>query len=268
MKKIEYVIKGETYGNVVLTITNQTHRYTEFSDGRLFFKSSNGIILQSLSYPDFNNSTLYVRGTDVNYDTVDVIIPSNKISEVLFALEEYNTTFSNNSNEDNKEQLQALKECIDHWERMYKYAARKASGGGYNPCIMREELKETASSDFCSLCTLNKGKCHLCILYLNGLDCCAPNSLYDKAANAYSWGEFESRAKDFVNAMYTLLLKKRYCSEEETKDKVEEKERIPLTTVELVHEVKKRVREFSISELITIATKVHGVMYHMLRTDK
>ena len=272
MKKIEYIIKGETFGNVVLIITNQTHRYTEFSDGELFFRSSNGIILQSLSYPDFNHNTLYVRGTDVQYDTLEVLIPSNKISEVLFALEEYNTTFSNNYDIDRykKKQLQALKECIDHWKRMCQYAARKASEGEYNACVMQNELRETPSSDSCALCRLNEGNCSLCVLYLNGLDCNSSDSLYNKAVNSSTWGEFKSRAKDFVNAMYTLLLKKRYCSEEETKDKVEEKEkeRIPLTTAELVHEVKKRVGEFSISELIAIATKVHGVMYKALRSEK
>jgi len=83
---------------VLLIITHQDSKRSEFNNSSSIFVASNGFSLHSAICPDMehhNNSTLYVRGSSSSQDNRPSIIPINVIHKVIFAIEEYNEMTKN-----------------------------------------------------------------------------------------------------------------------------------------------------------------------------
>jgi hypothetical protein len=79
-------IRGNTF-----RITKQSHR-EDFTATGIAFRASNGITLKSLAGPEWSggSNVLYVRGSCVEADNGNVIIPKPQQARVLAAVREYN----------------------------------------------------------------------------------------------------------------------------------------------------------------------------------
>jgi len=105
MKKLRVIIIRYPQG-FKLQITEQTHRSTEFGEGKpsYYFCASNGINLKSVDHPALVNDTrtLYVRGKETGQDNMlfasgdSTYVPLRDIPllcRVLDAVAEYNKHF-------------------------------------------------------------------------------------------------------------------------------------------------------------------------------
>ena len=84
-------VEGE---QVTFRIAEQTHREHDFTNNGRKFKSSCGVMLNSLSSPEYNCgcTTLYVRGYATCMDDQEITVSLFNFARIMEAVTEYNET--------------------------------------------------------------------------------------------------------------------------------------------------------------------------------
>lgn len=78
---------------VTFRIAEQTHREDDFTANGRKFKSSCGVMLNSLSSPEYSGcTTLYVRGYAACMDDKEITVSLHNFAGIMQAISEYNET--------------------------------------------------------------------------------------------------------------------------------------------------------------------------------
>lgn len=94
-----------------------------------------------------------------------------------------------------------IKESIQHWKRMLKWAKKQPSRAYISSLRMRDEIWETWFSDDCPLCREYKMECNQCKLG----DCDNPKSCWGKVYNSRTWGIWCKNAELMIKRLEGLL---------------------------------------------------------------
>ena len=93
-RHIELAVVKVEGDQVTFRIAEQTHREHDFTSNGRKFKSSCGVILNSLSSPEYNCgcTTLYVRGYATCMDDQEITVSLFNFARIMEAVNEYNET--------------------------------------------------------------------------------------------------------------------------------------------------------------------------------
>ena len=93
-RHIELAVVKVEGDQVTFRIAEQTHREHDFTSNGRKFKSSCGVMLNSLSSPEYNCgcTTLYVRGDATCMDDQEITVSLFNFARIMEAVTEYNDT--------------------------------------------------------------------------------------------------------------------------------------------------------------------------------
>lgn len=239
------------------------------------------ITLASYNHPKLNGCTFYTRGSKCSSDN-NILTCSHSMWDVIKNTpEEYAEVWRNHYKAID---LKALKESIKHWVEIVEYAHKKDKDY-FSFFNMEKELNTSILSDHCALCKLEYG-CSNCILFLKTNKTCKNNN-WKWVSQSTSWKELTRRGIAFILELEAVALMLdpdyipvKFSFEEKPKEKLSEpfiyssktkpEAKNPITN--LLHnytpkEIRTFLMEIETEKLITLATKVHGVIYKKLRRE-
>lgn len=239
--------------------------------GGVFFPNGNTqilpskITLASYSHPKLSGCTFYTRGGNYSLDDRILTCSYSMWDVIKNTPEEYAEVWRNHYKAID---LKALKESIKHWVEIVEYAHKKDKDY-FSFFTMEKELNTSILSEHCALCKLKYG-CLNCILFLKTGKICRTNN-WKWVSQSTSWEELVRRSIAFILELETVALMLdpnyipvKFSFEEKTKTKN------PIEDV-LDHystnEIRTFLMEIGTGKLITLATKVHGVIYKKLRRE-
>ena len=112
-KKLYITEIDRTPEYVKVIVAHQTHRNGCFGEDKDHFKASNGILLQSMSYPAYASigaGIVFLQGNTKTFDNATFFIPIKQYYKVLIAVKEYNEYFSCSTTAKVKETCKKIKE--------------------------------------------------------------------------------------------------------------------------------------------------------------
>lgn len=278
--ELSFSVVDVSNGYVCFIIDKQSHRYGNFLPKDVRFNLSS-FKVKSMAFPKINGNSFYVKGYEKEKDNTLLYCPLDQWEIIKKIPEEYTKLW------DLYYKKTALKESIAHWVRMNEFAYRmslkeeKPSGTSISVCILTA-LGESIGAEHCSLC--HNFVCEECPLYLFKKEGCkTPNSTYSKVCRADTWSKFMTQSLYMINDLESALkainpdytnIKMSYETKE-PKNYPKEFKHIKGANAFMdifasytMDEIKSMLETLTTSQLITLASKIHGIMYKRLKAER